>query len=262
MSFLDKVLAEASDEVTSQSNIKVSHVAGETPEEKEARLLVELDEIRQQKQLTALQQEEQKKKQELDAKKDALFEFFQQNFGGVPQSIPVQASVEINASEIASAIAKEVAKALDDKFPKGVIQEVALASTTPVPEWKGSISTPNALKSLAVTFAIGVAIFMGLMYMFGGEGSSSPSMQNMFNAFPLRALINVLLIGSSLGISFAYVRFFHPEIWGYFHSKIKTQCSPQQDWNASPPSFRIQFVADLFWKWALLFILAFLVVFV
>lgn len=261
MSLLDKALAEV-DESVNPATIRISSINGETAEEKKIRLLAELEELRQQEQLTALQQDEQKKRQELDAKKDALFHFFESQFGGLP-NLPVQTSVHFDPTDIAKTIAQEVAKVMDEKFPKGLVQETTLvAQTSSVPEWKGSVSTPNALKSLAVTFAIGVAIFIGLMYMFGGEGSGSPSMENMFNAFPLRALINILLIGSALGISFAYVRFFHPEVWGYFHSKIKTQCSPNQDWNASPPQFRIQFVADLFWKWALLFILAFLVVFV
>jgi hypothetical protein len=235
-------------------NSKIKITNHESLEDRKSRLLRELEEVQSEEILTEKQKEEAEMQAKIEAEKNQIYEFFQAHFGGNwdtnPHLIPENDFKEI--------IREEISK-INFVAGENMTTLISEADSTLPAE---SVSTPNALKSLYSIIGVGVAIFVALMFALSGDGNTSSSMQNMFNAFPLRFLINVLLVASSLGIAFCYCYFFHPEVWGYFHSKIKTQCSPQQDWNASPPQFRLQFLSDLFWKWALLFILAFLVIFV
>jgi hypothetical protein len=229
-------------------------ISTESPEEKKARLLAELEELNEQEELTEKQQKEAQEAAELQEKKDKLWDAF--NTLGSQEINFVKKEPDLDDYN------KSIIMAIENGFSKFESkrgENLTTLSSEPVELPEDAVSTPNALKSLAGVVALGVAIFIGLMFMLSGEGSSS--VENMFNAFPLRTLLNVVMIGSSLGIALMYLRFFHPSAWGYFHSKIHTQCTPQKDWNDSPPQFRIQFVADTIWKWVLVCALFYLVIF-
>lgn len=109
----------------------------------------------------------------------------------------------------------------------------------------------------------GTAVVLAVLYLvlLGLFGKANDSVKVMFDSFPLRTYISILIIVIATGIGFLGLRLLFPEQYKYVHSKLNSLCSPKLDWEASSPEFRLRFASEQLWRFAFLFVLSLMVIF-
>lgn len=119
-------------------------------------------------------------------------------------------------------------------------------------------STNRLIATMGGTVVVLVVLYLILLGLFG---KANDSVALMFDSFPLRMYINVIIVVLAVGVGFLGLRLLFPEQYKYVHSKIESVCSPKQDWVASSPEFRLRFASEQLWRFAFLFVLALMVIF-
>ncbi len=119
-------------------------------------------------------------------------------------------------------------------------------------------NTSYLIRVMGGTAVVLVVLYLAILSLFG---KANDSVSLMFDSFPLRMYINLLIEVVAIGIGFIGLRLLFPEQYKYVHSKINSLCSPKQDWAASSPEFRLRFASEQLWRFAFLFVLALMVIF-
>lgn len=109
----------------------------------------------------------------------------------------------------------------------------------------------------------GTAVVLAVLYLvlLGLFGKANDSVKVMFDSFPLRTYISLLIVVFATGIGFLGLRLLFPEQYKYVHSKLNSLCSPKLDWESSSPEFRLRFASEQLWRFAFLFVLSLMVIF-
>lgn len=153
----------------------------------------------------------------------------------------------------------KVAEVLEVEQPK-VTEPVAPVQQAPRQERSGLFGedTNRLIATMGGTTVVLVLLYLLMLALFG---KANDSMKLMFDSFPLRMYINVLIEVVAIGVGFLGLRLLFPEQYKYVHSKLNSLCSPKLDWEASSPEFRLRFASEQLWRFAFLFVLALMVIF-
>lgn len=147
--------------------------------------------------------------------------------------------------------------------PQKVTEPVVPAPVAPAPirQERSGLFGEDTNRLIATMGGTTVVLVLLYLLMLGLFGKANDSMKLMFDSFPLRMYINVLIEVVAIGVGFLGLRLLFPEQYKYVHSKLNSLCSPKLDWEASSPEFRLRFASEQLWRFAFLFVLALMVIF-
>lgn len=190
-------------------------------------------------------------KEKAEATERMQFQAFKQFLANVtPQSMQVPASTT-------TVVPEEPIKAVKPE----PVKEAVSYSYDACDETSGGLlgsDTNRLIKTMGGTAVVLVLLYMAILSLFG---KANDSVSLMFDSFPLRMYINLLIEVVAIGIGFLGLRLLFPEQYKYVHSKINSLCSPKTDWERASPEFRLRFASEQLWRFAFLFVLALMVIF-
>lgn len=154
----------------------------------------------------------------------------------------------------------KAAEVLEVEQPK-VAEPVAPVQQAPIRQERSGLFGEDTNRLIATMG--GSAVVLALLYLLilALFGKANDSMKLIFDSFPLRMYINLIIVVVAVGVGFLGLRLLFPEQYKYVHSKLNSLCSPKLDWEASSPEFRLRFASEQLWRFAFLFVLALMVIF-
>lgn len=147
--------------------------------------------------------------------------------------------------------------------PQKVDEPVAPAPVAPAPirQERSGLFGEDTNRLIATMGGTAVVLAVLYLILLGLFGKANDSVKVMFDSFPLRTYISLLIVVFATGIGFLGLRLLFPEQYKYVHSKLNSLCSPKLDWEASSPEFRLRFASEQLWRFAFLFVLSLMVIF-
>lgn len=199
--------------------------------------------LENEKQERERQEKERKAKLQAEAEERKQFEAFKAFMSKVTVTVPKTEEVEYQkATEPAVVVTEQIKKAPATREKSGLFGE----------DTNRLIYT---MGGTAVALAVLYLILLGLF------GKANDSVKIMFDSFPLRTYISLLIVVLATGLGFLGLRLLFPEQYKYVHSKFNSLCSPKKDWEESSPEFRLRFASEQLWRFAFLFVLSLMVIF-
>ncbi len=224
-----------------ESNLSVEDALAAAKKEAEKQQVYILK-LEKEKQERERQEQERKAKLQAEAEERMQFDAFKAFMSKV--AVPKTAEVvEVEQPKVAEPVASV------PQAPVAVVRE------------KSGLFGEDTNRLIATMGGTTVVLVLLYLLMLGLFGKANDSMKLMFDSFPLRMYINVLIEVVAIGVGFLGLRLLFPEQYKYVHSKLNSLCSPKLDWEASSPEFRLRFASEQLWRFAFLFVLALMVIF-
>ena len=147
--------------------------------------------------------------------------------------------------------------AIDQQLPAASPEPPVQETIKKVPKTLSTTWAVLGIVALVLVFSVGFDL-LGVYEI--GEQPENDSLRRMLNSAGFRMLLNVIFWASSILVAVSYLYFFNRDLWLWFHNRVNSTTSFQNDFLLCNPSDRLKFFTQNFWAAAFLFALCLLVI--